>query len=61
VNRVQRLDPYLALLAADLAKSTEGGTGGGFAQDLFDKQKPYFAAAVTKTCEWTVDQVHRHR
>jgi len=37
------------------AKSTEGRTGEGFAQDLFDKQKPYFAAGVTKTCEWTVD------
>jgi hypothetical protein len=39
------------------AKSTEGRTGEGFAQDLFDKQKAYFAAGVTKICEWRVDRV----
>jgi hypothetical protein len=32
----------------DLAKPTEGRTGEGFAQDLFDKQKTYFAEGVTK-------------
>jgi len=40
-----------------LAKSTEGRTGKGFAQDLFDKQKPYLAEGLTKICEWRVDQV----
>jgi hypothetical protein len=32
----------------DLAKSTEGRTGEAFAQDLFDKQKTYFAEGLTK-------------
>jgi hypothetical protein len=28
-------------------------------QDLFDKQKEYFATDVTKTYEWRVDQLNR--
>src|ERR1700730_4775259 len=45
--------------ASDLAMSNQGTTGGGFAQDLFDKQKEYFATDVTKTYEWRVDQLDR--
>jgi len=44
-------------LVVHLAKSTEGKTGEGFAQELFDKQKPYFAEGLTKICEWRVDGV----
>jgi len=44
-------------LVVHLAKSTEGRTGEGFARDLFDKQKTYFAVGVTKICEWRVDGV----
>ena len=29
------------------------------AQDLFDKQRAYFATDVTKTYEWRVDQLNR--
>jgi aldehyde dehydrogenase (NAD+) len=43
----------------DLAKSTQGRTGEGFPQDLFDKQKAYFATDVTKTYEWRIDQLDR--
>jgi aldehyde dehydrogenase (NAD+) len=45
--------------APDLAKSTQGRTGEGFAQDLFEKQKAYFATDVTKTYEWRIDQLDR--
>jgi aldehyde dehydrogenase (NAD+) len=45
--------------ASDLAKSNQGTTGGGFAQDLFNKQKAYFATDVTKTYEWRIDQLDR--
>jgi aldehyde dehydrogenase (NAD+) len=45
--------------APDLAKSTQGRTGEGFAQGLFDKQKAYFATDVTKTYEWRIDQLDR--
>jgi aldehyde dehydrogenase (NAD+) len=45
--------------AADLAKSHRGRTGEGFAQDLFDTQKAYFATDVTKTYEWRIDQLDR--
>jgi aldehyde dehydrogenase (NAD+) len=43
----------------DIAKSTQGRTGVGLAQDLFDKQKTYFATDVTKTYEWRIDQLDR--
>jgi aldehyde dehydrogenase (NAD+) len=43
----------------DLAKSHQGRTGEGFAQDLFDKQKTYFATDITKTYEWRIDQLDR--
>jgi aldehyde dehydrogenase (NAD+) len=43
----------------DLAKSTQGRMGEGFAQDLFDKQKAYFATDVTKTYDWRIDQLDR--
>jgi hypothetical protein len=33
--------------AADLAKSHRGRTGEGFAQDLFDTQKAYFATELS--------------
>jgi aldehyde dehydrogenase (NAD+) len=45
--------------AADLAKSHRGRTGAGFAQDLFDKQKAYFATDVTKAFGWRIDQLDR--
>jgi hypothetical protein len=35
--------------APDLAKSIQRRVGEGFAQDLFEKQKAYFATNVTKT------------
>jgi hypothetical protein len=38
-------DGVTALPAPDLAKSTEGGTEEGFAQDLFDKQKAHLPRA----------------
>src|ERR1700730_3902069 len=31
----------------------------GFTQDLFDKQKAYFATDVTKTYDWRIDQLDR--
>lgn len=45
--------------APDLAKSAHGKTEEGFAQDLFDKQKAYFATDITKTYEWRIDQLDR--
>ena len=45
--------------APDLAKSHQGQTAEGFAQDLFDKQKAYFATDVTKTYDWRIDQLDR--
>jgi hypothetical protein len=38
-------------LVVHLAKFTERRTSEGFAQDLFDMQKAYFAAGLTKICE----------
>jgi hypothetical protein len=43
----------------DIAKSTQGRTGEGLAQDLFDKQTAYFATDVTKTYDWRIDQLDR--
>jgi aldehyde dehydrogenase (NAD+) len=43
----------------DIAKSTQGRAGEGLAQDLFDKQKAYFATDVTKTYRWRIDQLDR--
>jgi aldehyde dehydrogenase (NAD+) len=45
--------------APDLAKSIQGRAGESFAQDLFDKQKAYFATDVTKAYEWRIDQLDR--
>ncbi|MDT7816184.1 MAG: aldehyde dehydrogenase, partial [Acidobacteriaceae bacterium] len=45
--------------ASDLAKSTQGSAKEGFAQDLFNKQKAYFATDATKTYEWRMDQLDR--
>ncbi|MCU1262828.1 MAG: aldehyde dehydrogenase family protein [Bryobacterales bacterium] len=45
--------------APDLAKFTQGRAGEGFAQDLLDKQKAYFATDVTKTYDWRIDQLNR--
>ena len=45
--------------APDLPKSHQGQTAEGFAQDLFDKQKAYFATDVTKTYDWRIDQLDR--
>jgi aldehyde dehydrogenase (NAD+) len=45
--------------APDLAKPIQGRAGEGFAQDLFDKQKAYFATDITKTYEWRIDQLDR--
>jgi hypothetical protein len=42
----------------DIAKS-QGRTGEGLAQDLFDKQTAYFATDVTKTYDWRIDQLDR--
>jgi hypothetical protein len=41
-------------LVVQVTKSTEGRTVDRFAQDLFDMRKAYFAAGVTKICEWRV-------
>jgi hypothetical protein len=45
--------------APDLAKPIQGSAGEGFAQDLLDKQKTYFATDITKTYEWRIDQLDR--
>jgi aldehyde dehydrogenase (NAD+) len=45
--------------APDLAKPNQGRTEEGFAQDLFNKQRTYFATDVTKTYEWRIDQLDR--
>jgi acyl-CoA reductase-like NAD-dependent aldehyde dehydrogenase len=45
--------------APELAKSTQGRAEEGFAQNLFDKQKAYFATDVTKTYDWRIDQLNR--
>jgi aldehyde dehydrogenase (NAD+) len=45
--------------APDLAKFTQCRTAEVFAQDLFDKQKAYFATDVTKTYDWRIDQLDR--
>jgi aldehyde dehydrogenase (NAD+) len=45
--------------APDLAKFTQCRTVEVFAQDLFDKQKAYFATDVTKTYDWRIDQLDR--
>ena len=45
--------------APDLAKSTQGRAGEGFARDLFDKQRAYFATDRTKTYDWRIDQLNR--
>src|SRR6267378_1477322 len=39
--------------------SIQGRTGELSVQDLFDKQKAYFATDVTKTYEWRIDQLDR--
>jgi len=49
----------VGFVASDLAKFSEAGAGGGFAQDLFNKQKAHFATDVTKTYEWRIDQLER--
>ena len=36
-----------------------GGPEGIQVQELFDKQKAYFATDVTKTYEWRIDQLDR--
>ena len=39
--------------------STQPITEGTAVQDLFDKQRAYFATDVTKTYEWRIDQLNR--
>lgn len=41
------------------ATFTQAGTEEVSVQDLFEKQKAYFASDVTKTYEWRVDQLDR--
>ena len=45
--------------APDLAEFTQGRAGAGFARELFEKQKAYFATDLTKTYEWRIDQLNR--
>lgn len=39
--------------------STQHGTGEASIQELFDRQKAYFATDVTKTYEWRIEQLDR--
>jgi hypothetical protein len=41
------------------ATSAQRGTGEVSFQELFDKQKAYFATDVTKTYEWRIDRLDR--
>jgi hypothetical protein len=43
------------------AGSTQLMTEGVQVQDLFDKQKAYFATDATKTYEWRIDQLDKPR
>jgi aldehyde dehydrogenase (NAD+) len=50
---------YMSATLERNTASPQDETGQASVQDLFDRQKAYFATDVTKTYEWRIDQLDR--